>query len=476
MKSYNNSYKKIAQVLAIVFVTGISFSCFKKVDNVAHTSPTYGLVMSPSSGPKNTIINISYPNINTPDFPALSSIVVKINGVTQTVVSTAKNQIQIKVTPGSGTGSVDVSLDGGATSTSAGNFTYVYTNYMITSLNTDQYGTDDGPIETATFDDFRGIAIDNNDAMWSAMYYNPLIRKTDLKNDLVTTMAGDGVAANACGAALPITCHDGVGAAAELGRALQIGVSPDGSKVYWLDRNDTTIRVMDVATKAVTHFTGKLGLFKTEGITVAQSGNVYVTGSFGTTASNVNSWIMKYNPAGALQWSVKSKNAGGNYDQDGDTSTAKFFLRGGIAVNKDETKLYFMQAIELGNPLSALVHMNVKEFDLTTGSITTFLSGTDLANVWAIALSNDGGMWFTNWGVGSVEYYNLGVMRTIINFGTDDVPYLTTDVADQTTATAYDPFGAQIENKTYTINNGGDLIFTDDGDGFNKIKRIHPVD
>jgi sugar lactone lactonase YvrE len=470
----NNTYKKLAQITLLAVITGMSFSCFKKVDSVNPTTPSYGLIMAPMSGPKNTIISISGPNTGNVAFPDVSLISATVNGVAAAVVSSAKNQVQVRVAPGSGTGPVVITLNG--TSTTVGTFHYDFTNFLITALNDGSTGNVDGPIESASFDDLRGIAFGPNDKMFTSQYYSPRSRMVDLVADMVTTLAGSGASGPVTG-----TTGDGTGLAAKMGRTSAVGVSPNGATVYWPDRNDSTIRAVDVATGVVTHLTGKLG-YRPEGIKVGASGNIYITGSVitGTNTATAQSWIQKWTSAGTLVWSVKSKNSGGILDQDGDTSTAKFFVRNGIEVNASETMLYFASTKSGNNPYPGSwgqVPESVKILDMTTGTISTLLANSDfgLSNIYSLALDKDGGLWLTDWWNGNVDYYNTnGILRTIINIsdsgaGYPNIPGAPGETADQTTANCIDPFGVAL-----TAN--GDIIYTDDGDGFNMIKRIHPVD
>jgi YVTN family beta-propeller protein len=453
-----NRKNKVTSAAVLGVVSCFLFSsCFKKVDDINHTTPAFNMILTPTEGVKNTIVNIGGPGngATQSDFPDKSSIVVKINNIVQPIIYSTANQIQVKVLPGTGTGPVEVTI--GGTTTNVGTFTYDYTTYSITSLNDGSYGDVDGPIETAGFDDLRGLAIDGTDKMYSGRIYTPILRQIDLANDLVSFVAGSGVSGNL----------DGVGNAAKLGNAFSVGVSLDGSKVYWADRPDSSIRVIDVATKTVSHLTGRVG-FRPEGITVAPSGNIYITGYKGTTATTATSYIQKYNSSGVLQWSVKAKNTPTLIESDGDTSTAAFYIRSGITVNKAETMLYFGSDENLSSPTAAAVPMAIKSLDLTTGMISTLIANDASNNgypdnVFGIAVDNTGGLWLADWGEGTVDYYRNGLLRVIVHYDSVDMD------GDQNTATAIDPWGV-------VITSNGDIVYTDDADGFNKIKRIHPID
>ena len=427
-------YSRLAQFMLLALLAVGATSCFKEVDTAMTTQSRGTVNLSPASGPKGSIINIS-----GNDFPSdASKIQVKVNGVVAPVVSSTSNQIQARVAAGSGSGAVEVFIDGAKYD--GGHFEYIYTSFFVTSLNTGDAGWLDGPLTAAKFEDLRGIAIDGSDKVYNAQNANPRVRITNLINSAVSTLAGDGTVGDI----------NAQGVNAKLGRALDIGAAENGT-VYLADRTNNKIKKIDAAGNVTTFATPA---FVIEGIKVGKLGNIFVSGP-----NN----IAKYNAAGSLVWNVQSKGSG---NVDGDTSTVRFLLKGGIDINPTETKIYLIHINDNAQPYPS----QIKLLDVTAGTIKTIAGGSSGGSEdgpalsagfdWtpSIALDKLGGLWIADYWNGRVRYLKDGTVRTIIG----SAGYGDTD-GNELTAQVGGPWGMHMDSK-------GNLIFTDND--FNKLKKL----
>src|SRR4030095_7082723 len=305
-------------------------SCFKEED-VKQIPQEAGIIdVSPTSGPKNTILSISGNN-----FPDKAGIVVKVNGKTIPIISSTSNNIQAQIPVGTGTGKVEVTFNG---NTYTGpTFTYKNT-YTVTSLTNGQNGYVDGPLSTAEFEDIEGIAIDPNDNIFPSDWSGSNnLRKINLTTSNVSTLA----------------TLDGGG---------EFLTTDAAGNIYFADEDNKQIIKRTPAGDATTLIS--TSPFSVQGVKVGASGNIYVSGNR-TTTSPLSS-IAKYSPAGTLLWRLVSHGAG---NVDGDTRLVKFALYGNIEVDATETKIYVVS-----NPSGG--PSKVKVLDLTAKTLNTFAGST----------------------------------------------------------------------------------------------------
>jgi hypothetical protein len=374
--TFQNLYRGLTVVVITSCLCFSLSSCFKEAD-VKQIPQDAGIIdVSPTSGPKNTILSISGNN-----FPDKAGIVVKVNGKTIPIISSTSNNIQAQIPVGTGTGKVEVTFNG---NTYAGpTFTYKNT-YTVTSLTNGQKGYVDGPLATAEFEDIEAIAIDPNDNIFPSDWSGSNnLRKISLTSSTVSTLA----------------VLDGGG---------EFLTTDAAGNVYFADEDNRQIIKVTPAGVATTLISTPS--FRVQGVKVGASGNIYVSGNGSSTSS-----IAKYSPAGTLLWRLVSHGAG---NVDGDTSLVKFALYGNIEVDPTETKIYVVS-----NPSGG--PSKVKVLDLAAKTLTTFAGSTagfsdgaaleaQFAFIYSITFDKQGGLYIADADNGAIRYLKNGVVTTVL--------------------------------------------------------------
>jgi hypothetical protein len=379
-----NLYSRLSIVAIIGCLCAVMLSsCFKEED-VKQIPQVPGIIdVSPTSGPKNTILSISGNN-----FPDKASITVKVNGKTTPIISSTANNIQAQIQAGTGTGKVEVSY-GGNTYTGP-TFTYQNT-YTTTPLTNGILGYLDGPLATAKFEDIESIAIDPNDNIFPADFSGSNnLRKINLSTSTVSTLA---VLATGGGAEFLSTDAAGnIYVADEVKR-----------KIYKITPTGDTSALITVQSP-----------LRVQGVKVAASGNIYVSGNY-TAASPTTSSIAKYSPTGALLWRLVSHGAG---DVEGDTSIVKFALSGNIEVDAAETKVYVVSNPSGGPSKIKVLDLAAKTLKTYAGSTAGFSDGPALeakfAYIYSITFDKQGGLYITDANNAAIRYLKNGVVTTVL--------------------------------------------------------------
>ena len=118
----------------------------------------------------------------------------------------------------------------------------------IAGTGTVGYSGDDGLATEATFNEPYGITIDGNGNLYTADRHNAVVRKIGADTGIVTTFAGNGKAA-----------FSGDGGPADQAGMVEpngLAFSPDGSRLYIADVSDNRVRVVDMASNSITTFAG----------------------------------------------------------------------------------------------------------------------------------------------------------------------------------------------------------------------------
>lgn len=110
------------------------------------------------------------------------------------------------------------------------------------------YAGDGSPAVNATFNQPYGITIDSAGNLYTADRHNCAVRKIDVDTGIVTTFAGNGSAA-----------FSGDGGPADQAGLVEpngLAFSPDGSRLYIADVSDNRVRVVDMASGLIATFAG----------------------------------------------------------------------------------------------------------------------------------------------------------------------------------------------------------------------------
>jgi hypothetical protein len=173
-----NASKIFILLIAIALVS----SCRKKDQDECPVCPVVEGI-SPSVAHGNDTVTITGKQF------AASNNIVKLNGVSATILSQSESKVVALVPPNCGTGPVSVDIDDELTSNRNVIFTYTY-KYTITTLAgvPGGLGETDGIATAARFNFPKGIVSDKSGNVYVADRSNNCIRK--IKSGIVSTFAG----------------------------------------------------------------------------------------------------------------------------------------------------------------------------------------------------------------------------------------------------------------------------------------------
>ncbi len=300
-------------IINAVCCIAILASC--KKNNTIPTNPSPALAVtaiSPSSGPKNTIVHINGASFGT----VTGNITVYFNGVTASVQSVTDTLITAVVPAGAGSGNIKVMKN--STQVTGPVFTYWGAGTTSDFAGTGYGGYADGAGAVAEFRLPTGIVKDAAGNLFVADRDNYCIRKITPAG-VVTTFAGGGTPGFV----------DGTGTAAKFN--LPFGITIDASgNLYVGEINNNAIRKITPAGVVTTLAGNPNGYSGTQdgygssarfnspvGLTTDAAGNVYV-------ADFNNHRIRKVTPAGLV--TTLAGNSNGFYGlQDGTGTAASFY-------------------------------------------------------------------------------------------------------------------------------------------------------
>ncbi len=298
----------------LVITTAASIVSCKKNDTSPSPTPVTPLsvtAISPASGPKNTVVNISGKSFGA----TASNITVYFNSVQATVQSVSDTLITATVPAGAGTGSVKVMKN--SEQATGPVYTYWGAGSTATLTGTGHAGYTDGAMNIAEFRLPTGIVKDAAGNLFVADRDNYCIRKITPAG-VVSTLAGSGTPGFV----------DGTGTAAKFN--LPFGITIDASgNLYVGEINNNAIRKITPAGVVTTLAGSPNGYSGSQdglgssarfnspvGLTADAAGNIYV-------ADYNNNLIRKVTPAGVVTTLAGSSN-GFNGFQDGTGSAALF--------------------------------------------------------------------------------------------------------------------------------------------------------
>jgi sugar lactone lactonase YvrE len=339
---------KLKQFAMVAFCSTLIFSSCKKDDTPAPTpepSPTVTAI-SPSSGPKNTVVTITGTNFGT----STTALKVYFNGVQGTIQTATATEITATVPVSAGTGAVKVeknsvqvtgpvftyqgngtvaslTLTGAATTLNhpsgivkdASNNLFVCDrdNHRIVKITPagvtsvfagGTMGFANGTGSAAQFNQPYTIAIDGSGNFYVGDRMNHAVRKITPAG-VVTTLAGNGTAGFA----------NGTGSAAMFNEPLGLAIDASGN-VYVADYINSALRKITTA-GVVSTLSSITNIF---GITIDAAGNIYC-------AQYGHHVVSKYSSTGV--YTLVAGQAGSGGSTDGIGTAASFNFPAGITVD-----------------------------------------------------------------------------------------------------------------------------------------------
>ncbi|OQP44886.1 hypothetical protein A4H97_08810 [Niastella yeongjuensis] len=301
---------------------GLLFISCKKEDDTAEISTLPSITsIWPDSGPEMTIVTINGKNFSA--VPGENQ--VKFNGVDAAVIEAGDRQLQVVSPKGAGDGKVTITIQ----EQLAEGPVYTYktpppSEYLVsTYAGSGTAGLLNGPATDAQFRNPEGVAIDAQGNLIVADRQNHTIRKISTTGD-VTTIAGDGTAGFA----------DGAAATAKFSSPWKVALDKQGN-IFVADRDNFKIRKITPAgvvstlagsTAGFADGTGGAAKFMQPLDVVADDqGNVYV-------ADNTSHRIRKVTAAGVVTTLAGDGTAG---YQDGNGTATKFRNPSGLTLDPD---------------------------------------------------------------------------------------------------------------------------------------------
>ncbi|WP_108802538.1 IPT/TIG domain-containing protein [Aquimarina sp. Aq107] len=177
------SKKNSIYAVLFLIILGIT-SCTKDADNLTFTAITSIEGIAPESGPGDTEVTITGIAFDTNE----NVTSVFFNDVEAVINSITATEIKAIVPRGAQTGIVKVITQG--EETLGPEFTYIITPAQVSTLIRSEISGDvDGPVAEASFSSLWNIAEDDEGAIYITDYGNNKIRKIDV-NNIVSTVAG----------------------------------------------------------------------------------------------------------------------------------------------------------------------------------------------------------------------------------------------------------------------------------------------
>jgi sugar lactone lactonase YvrE len=284
---------KLKQFTMAALCSILIFSSCKKDDSTPAPVPEPVQTVtniSPSMGPKNTVVTITGTNFGT----STTAIKVYFNGVQGTVQSATATQITATVPSGASTGAVKVEKN--SVQITGPVFTY-HGNGMVTTIAGSSQGFTDATGTAARFNITSGIVKDAAGNLFVCDRDNNRIRKITPAG-VVTTFAGGTMG-----------FLDGTGTAAQFNQPYAITIDASGN-FYVGDRINHAIRKITAAGVVTTlagngtpgnqNGTGSAARFNEPiGVAADAMGNIYV-------ADYINGLIRKVTPAGVVTTFINS--------------------------------------------------------------------------------------------------------------------------------------------------------------------------
>ncbi len=262
--------------------------------------------------------------------PIATDNIVKINGVTATVLSAsdgANPSLTVELPSGFTTGNISVEL--GTDEVISDDPFYAYPNVTVSTFAGSTLGNTDATGTSAQFNNPFGIVYHgSNDELYVVDQGNNTIRKIT-SDAVVSTFAGDGTE----------SFQDGVGTNAQFDDPQGIALNTSGSTLYIADAENNRVRTISIGTANVSTLagdgtdadvdgtgTGAQFALYIHGLAVDDNANLFVS----NTGTHV---IRKIDGSGVV--STFAGNSGMSGDDDATGSAARFNMPSGMAIDSD---------------------------------------------------------------------------------------------------------------------------------------------
>ena len=306
---------KTLKTTLLLLVAITLFNC-KKDDNTEPVANPTITTISPTNGPKTTIVTINGQDFGTD----LNNVTVFFNDVQGTVQAVTNTQITAVVPARAFTGTVKVVVNGQETEGPI--FTYIIIDIQVSTFaGSGVSGDVDGQGTNAQFNSPNGIVMDTNGNLFVADGSNNKIRKIT-PSGVVSTFAGSGAQGNV----------DGQGVNAQFRTLTGITIDNQGN-LFVADYNQKIRKITPsgvVSTFAGSGVSGDVDgqgisaqFFWPDGITIDNQGNLFVADSY-------NQKIRKITPSGVVSTFAGNGSEG---DVDGTGASAQFGFPAGIAID-----------------------------------------------------------------------------------------------------------------------------------------------
>jgi sugar lactone lactonase YvrE len=200
------------------------------------------------------------------------------------------------------------------------------------------YSGDGGPAIVAALNEPYGVVVDRNGNLYLADRLNRRVRRIDAATGIITTLAGTGEAA-----------YSGDGGPAEragLGEPNGLAFGPDEALLYITDVADNRVRVVDLASGAISTFAGTgvaehsgdggpataAGTFGARAVKVGPDGTVYILERQGSSLRAVD-------PKTGIITTIAGTTARGYAGDGGPALAAVFDAPKEMAIDSDGTLL-----------------------------------------------------------------------------------------------------------------------------------------
>jgi DNA-binding beta-propeller fold protein YncE len=307
-------------------------------------------------------------------------------------------------------------------------------------------GSADGYGSVARFDHPQGVAVTaSGDKAFVADLENSTVRKIDLATGAVSTLAG---------LALQPGSADGVGSAARFNLPYGVAVDANGTTVFVTDTYNCTIRAINVASGVVSTLVG-LASHPGSADGVGTDARFNYPTELAVDAAGTTVFVADRNNATIRRVDVATRTvttlagmAGAHGSTDGVGSAARFNDPYGITMDAAGTVLY------VGEPWSGAI----RKIEAATGSVTTLVAGA-IGTVYGVATDAAGSVLFAT--DGSLRIFRVNTSTGASDLLAGSLYYSGSADGTGTDARFHNPYGVAADaagGTLYVADTENDMI------------------